>query len=98
KGGRLGFDSFKPLGHVFHALDAGWIALRADQHEIVVHDGVALNAKTVGDKFLLLRLGVHEQNVGVTAPSTIKRLTCSLPNDFDPDGGLGFEKRQNVTE
>jgi hypothetical protein len=36
KEGRVGLDSFERLGHVFHAFDAGGIALRVDQPDIVV--------------------------------------------------------------
>jgi len=33
------------------ALDAGRIGLRADQDEVVVHHGIALDAKAFGEKF-----------------------------------------------
>src|SRR5262249_9528700 len=59
EGRALGFDGLQSLGDVGHALDAGRVALRPDQDEIVVHHGVSFDAETVGDEFLLLGLGMR---------------------------------------
>src|SRR5262249_51622635 len=74
EGRALGLDGLQSLGDVGHALDAGRVALRSNQDEIVVHHGVSFDAETVGDEFLLLPLGVHEQHVGVAASAGVERL------------------------
>ena len=98
EGRALGLDGLQSLGDVAHALDAGRIALRTDQDEIIVHHGVSLHAETVGDEFLLLRLGVHEQHVGVAASAGVERLAGALRHHLHVDAGLGFEARQDVAE
>ena len=80
------------------ALDAGRIALRPDQDEVVVHHRIALHAEAVGDEFLLLRLGVHEHHVGVAAPAGVERLAGALRDHLHVDAGLGLEQRQDVAE
>ena len=67
------------------------IALRPDQHEIVVHDVEALHAKAFGEELLLRRLGVHEHHVGVAAPRDIERLSGAVRDHLDLDAGLGLE-------
>src|SRR5215467_1719076 len=98
EGRALGLDRLQSLGDVGHALDAGGVALRSDQDEIVVHDGVSLHAETVGDEFLLLRLDVHEQHVGVATSAGVERLAGALRHHLHIDAGLGFEQRQDVAE
>src|SRR5262249_49318658 len=78
EGRALGLDDLQSLGDVGHAFDAARIALRPDQDEIVVHHGVSFAAETVGDEFLLLRLGVHEHHVGVAASASVERLAGAL--------------------
>ena len=80
------------------ALDAGRIALRPDQDEVVVHHRIALHAEAVGDELLLLRLGVHEHHVGVAAPAGVERLAGALRHHLHVDAGLGLEQRQDVAE
>ena len=92
------FDSFECLGNVPHALDAGRIALGADQHEVVVHHRVTLHAFSLGEKFLLCRFGVHKDDVSISAPAGIERLAGALRDDFHLDAGLLLEQRQDVTE
>ena len=43
----LGLDRLQRRDDVLHALDAGRIALRADQDEVVVHHGIALHARSL---------------------------------------------------
>jgi hypothetical protein len=57
------------------APDTGGIAFRPDNDKIVVHHGIALHAKSFGNKFLLLRLGMHEHHIRVAATSDVQRLT-----------------------
>jgi hypothetical protein len=59
---------------------------------------VSLHAETVGDEFLLLRLGVHEQHVGVAAPAGVERLAGALRHHLHIDAGLGLEQRQDMAE
>src|SRR5262245_4953309 len=66
--------------------------------EIVVHHGVSFDAETVGDEFLLLRLGVHEQHIGVAASAGVERLAGALRHHLHVDAGLGLEQRQDVAE
>ena len=80
------------------ALDAGRIALRPDQHEVVVHHVEALHAEALGEEFLLLRLGVDEHHVGVAAPRGVERLAGALRDHLHVDAGLGLEDRQEIAE
>ena len=82
----------------FDALDAGRIALRADQDEVVVHHRIALHAEAFGEEFLFRRLGVHEHHVGVAAPAGVERLAGALRHHLHVDAGLGLEQRQDVAE
>ncbi len=91
-------DQFEGGGDVLAALDAGRVALRSDQHEVVVHDREALHAEAIGDKFFFLRLGMHEHNVGVAAAAGIERLAGALRHDLHLDAGLGLEHRQDMAE
>ena len=86
-------DLLKRLGDVIHALDAGRIALRPDQHEIVVHHRVALHALTLGEKLLFRRFGMHEYDVGIAAPASVERLAGALRHNFHLDAGLLLEQR-----
>ena len=96
-GARLGLDRLQARDDVL-ALDAGRIALRADQDEVVVHDGVALHAEAVGDELLLLRLGMDEHHVGIAAPAGVERLAGALRHHLHVDAGLRLEQRQDVAE
>ncbi len=83
---------------VLAALDAGRIAVRANQDEVVIHHREALHAKAVGDEFLLLRPGVHEHDVGIAAPAGIERLPRALRDHLHANASLGLEQRQDVIE
>ena len=86
--GLLVLDGLERLADVLHALDAGGIALRPDQHEVVVHHRKALHALAFGEEFFFLRFGVHEHHVGVAAPAGVERLAGALRHHFDGDAGL----------
>jgi hypothetical protein len=94
----LGFDRLERRDDIPAACDAGRIALRADQDEVVVHDRIALHTRAFGHELLFGRPGVHEHNVGVTAPAGVERLAGALRDHLHVDAGLGFEDRQDVTE
>ncbi len=91
-------DRLKRPGDVLLAFDAGGIALRPDQHEIVVHHRVALHAFALGEEFFFRRFGMHEYDVGIPAPAGVERLASSLRDDFHVDAGLLLEQRQNVAK
>jgi hypothetical protein len=80
------------------ALDAGGIALRPDQHEVVVHHVKALDAESFGEEFFLLRFGMHEHHVGIAAPRGVERLAGAFRDHLDLDIGLGLEDRQQIAE
>src|SRR5262249_3531999 len=94
----LSFYVLKSLGNVRHALDAGGIALRTDQHEVVVHHRKAFHAFTLGKEFFFSRLGMHEHHVSVAAPCGIKRLASALRQNLHSDSGLLLKDRQQVLE
>jgi hypothetical protein len=71
---------------------------RTNDHEIVVHDLVALDAKPFGDEFLFRRLVMDEHNVGIAAPPDIERLSGADGNDFHLDPGCRSEPPQDVAE
>ncbi len=96
--GALGLDRTERCDDVLRALDAGRIALRADQDEVVVHHGVALDAEAFGEKFFFRRFGVDEHDVGIAAARGIERLSGALRHHLDVDAGLGLEHRQDVAE
>ena len=52
---RLG-NLLQGVWRLFRPRNSSWIGCRADNNEIVVHDGVALHAPPVRDEFLLVRL------------------------------------------
>ena len=97
-GAALSLIALQRRDDVLAALDAGRIALRPDQDEVVVHHRIALHAEAFGDEFLLLRLGVHEHHVGIAAPAGVERLAGALRDDLHVDAGLGLEQRQDVAE
>ena len=91
-------DLLERCADVLHALDAGRVALGADQHKVVVHHRVTLHAFAFGEEFLLRRFRVHKHDVRISAPAGIERLPGSLRYDFHLDAGLLREQRQDVTE
>ena len=69
-----------------------------DQHEVIVHNRIALQAKTFGEKFLLGRLGMHEHHIGIAAPGGVERLAGALRHHLHVDAGLFLEDRQQIAE
>jgi hypothetical protein len=63
--------------HNVFAACFGGVAGRAHQHKVVVHDWEALDAKTIGHKFLFGRLVVHKQHIGVTTAAHVQGLACA---------------------
>src|SRR6266545_159353 len=74
------------------------IGLRADEHEVVVHHRIALDAVTFREKFFLGGASVHEHDVGIAAPRDIEGLARAQGDDADLDAGLSFEDRQQMVE
>ena len=91
-------DGLERRHDVLAAIDAGGIALRPDQDEVVVHHRVALYAEAFGEEFFLGGLGVDEYDIGVTAATGIECLPGSLRDNLHIDTGLGLEQRQYVFE
>ena len=94
---RLVLDRFQRRQDVL-APDAGGIGMRTDQHEVIVHHRVALDAETIDEEFFFSRLGVHEHHIGVPTPSRIERLAGALGDDFHVDTGLLLEDREQISE
>ena len=86
------------LEHVVAAGDPRGIALRADHDEVVVHHVEALHAETLGEEILFRRLIVHEDHVGIAAPTDVERLAGSDGNDIHADPGFGGELREEIAE
>ena len=85
-------------GHDVGAARAGRVGLGADQHEVVVHDRVALLAPALGDELVLGRGVVHEDHVGIAAPADVQRLARADGDHAHLDAaGLG-EGRQQMLE
>src|SRR5690606_21099387 len=84
----LVLDGSQGRGNVVGAADACGIALRADQHKIIVHHVEALRREALLDELLLLRLGMDEHDIGVTAASSVESLTRALSHDLHLDAGL----------
>ena len=96
--GALGPDRTKRCNDVLRSLDAGRVALRADQDEVVVHHGVALDAKAFGEKLFLCGFCVDEHDVGIATARGIERLPRALRHHLHVDAGPGLEHRQDVAE
>src|SRR5690606_3188460 len=86
------------LDDVLAALDPGRIALRPDQHKIIVHDRVTLHAVTLCYELLFLGLRVDEHDVRITTTAGVERLTRPLRHDLDLDARLALELGQNEIE
>ena len=97
-GARLVLQRVERSDDVTRSFDAGRIASRADQNEVVIHHGIALHAEALGQEFFLGRFGMHEYHVGVTAPSGVERLASPLRHHLHVDAGLRLEQRQDVAE
>ena len=91
-------DFAESLRDILISRDGGEVGFRSDQNEIVVHDGIALQAFTLGEEFQFLSLGVDEHDVGIPAPSGVERLARTLGDNPDGDAGLLFDDRQEIFE
>ena len=91
-------DLLQRFDDVLAAGDLRGIALRPDQHEVVVHHGEPLDAFALGQEFLLGRLRVDEDDIGVAAPREVERLPGAERDDAHLDAGLLLEDRQQVAE
>ena len=76
----------------------GGIALRAYQHEIVVHDRIAPDALPLREKNLLGSARVHENHVGVAAASDIQGLPGAHRDDMDLHTRLPLIDGKQVAE
>src|SRR4029079_13006872 len=94
---RLG-DLFQRGGDVLAAGGVRGVALRPDQHEVVVHHPIALDAVALGQPFLLGRLVVHEHDVGIAALADVERLAGADGDDAHGDTRVLLEFRQQVLE
>ena len=74
--------------------DAARIGARADQDEVVVHHRIALHAEALGEELVLLRLRMHEDDVGIAAPRRVERLAGAQRHDLHVDAGARLEQRQ----
>ena len=70
----------------------------SDQDEVVVHDGKALHAVTLGEKPLFGSPCVHEHHVGIAAAREVQRLARAERYDAHLDAALLLEERQDVLE
>ena len=94
----LRLDGLQRRHDVIHALDAGRIAVRTDQNEVVVHNRIAHHAEAVGEELLLLRLGMHEHHIGIAPSASIERLARALCDDTHVYAGRRLEQWKDVTE
>src|ERR1700730_17878079 len=94
---RLGFYRLQGSLDVL-ALDAGRIALRSEKDKIVVHHVETLDAKTLGEEFFFLRLGVDEPDVSSAPPRGVERLAGGLRDHLHVHAGFGLEDRQQIAE
>jgi hypothetical protein len=92
-----GRDAPQPLENVL-AGGMGGVALRPDQHEIVVHHVQPAGTVALGKEFLLGRLVVHELDVGIAAPAQVERLPGTHRHHAHLDPGLLLVDRQQVAE
>ena len=81
-------DRLKRFRNVVHALDAGRVALRPNQHKVVVHHRKSFHALSFGEEPLFCQFGMHEHDVSFTAPASIERLAGPLRQHFHSDTGL----------
>jgi hypothetical protein len=83
---------------VLRSLDARRITVRPDQDEVVVHDGVTLNAEAFRQELFLLRFVMDEHHIGGAAAPRLERLASSLSDDPHLYSRFGLEQRQDVVE
>ena len=74
------------------------VAPRADEHEVVVHDGIALDAMTFSEEFFLGGARMHEHDIGVASARHIERLSRAKRDDTNLYARLPLIDRQQVAE
>jgi hypothetical protein len=94
----LFLDDAQRFDDVLGLADPACIELAPDEHEIIVHHRVALHAEALGNELLLFRLGMHENDVGITTPRGVERLAGSQRYDLHRDAGARLEQGQQVPE
>ena len=78
-----------------HALDAGRVARRADDHEVVVHHVLAARAEAVVHELVLARPCVHQHHVGVAVLAQLERLAGADCHIVGIDPKLLLKVRQD---
>ena len=91
-------DLLERGGDVLPAGYFGWIALRPDQHEVVVHDVPVSDPVALAHEPALRSRVVHEDHVGVPAASHVERLAGAQRDDAHPDPGALLEDWQDEAE
>src|SRR6185437_15395704 len=97
KGACLG-NLLQGVSRLFYPRNLSWISRRADNNEIVIHDGIALHAPPVRDEFLLIRLRVHQYHITIAFLGILQGLPSAHRDHAHLDSGLPREDRQNVLE
>ncbi len=81
------------LSRVGHSPDAGRIVLRAEDHEVVVHHVLAVDAVAFCNELVLARAGMHQDDVDVAGLAELDRLAGAHGDDVDPAVVGRFEGR-----
>ena len=89
-------DRLKRFRNVVHALDAGGVTLRPNQHKVVVHHRKSLHAMSFGDEPQFCKFGMHEHHISIAAPGSVERLTGALRQHLHGDAGHLRENRQQM--
>jgi len=69
---------------VLAAADLRRIALRADEHEVVVHHRITPDAVTFGEELLFGRPACTKHDVGIAPPRDIESLAGAQGDDVGP--------------
>ena len=93
-----GLDSAHRSEDVLAAADLGRIAFRTDQHEIVVHDRIALDAFAFGHELLLGGTIMDEHDISIATPADVERLAGADRDDAHFDAGVLLEHRKQMGE
>ena len=83
------------FGGAGRALDASRIRRRTDDHEVVVHDVVALGGETGGEELLLGGRRVNQEHVGVLGLAELDRLTAAHGDDLGLVLRIGLLERRH---
>ena len=82
--------------HNVAALGFSGVSGGANQHKVVVHDGIALEGETIGHHFFFGLLVMHKQHIGVATASHVERLPSAQGDHFDVEPAGFFERWQQV--